>query len=281
MHLRAVWLVLLAVSSFACGGATQSAPHSSGEAEVHAESRAQAEEGYGYEFDDQPMIAQEMHKSVGPGESAQTAPASAPQPQLPGADTDARPDAPQSPVSVEAPGRRPLLIYTATLTLAVFETSASIDAVQKLAESQKGYLVRRTDTNITIRVPSETFQQTLDAIAKEGDELHREVNVKDITEEFNDLTIRLHNAEVMLARLEQLLGQAKDVKEALLVEHEIERVSATIETIKGKLKLYRELIAFSTITVQYQAKPTDKVSNDVRLPFGWLDELGLPELLRL
>lgn len=114
-----------------------------------------------------------------------------------------------------------------------------------------------------------------------GDLLHRNVNVQDVTAEYTDLAIRMRNLEVMRERLEELLKKAAKVEEALAVERELERVAGELERIKGRLKLLRELVTFSTITVEFQPRPVDHVDSKVRLPFPWLDRLGLGDLLRL
>jgi hypothetical protein len=144
-----------------------------------------------------------------------------------------------------------------------------------------GYLVQRGDRHITIRVPSKAFRPALDKVETLGDELHREVNVRDVTEEFSDLEIRLQNARAVRARLEELLRQATTVEDALAVQKELERVTEDIERMLGRLKLLRELVAFSTITVRFEARPTDVVDSHVTLPFPWLHELGLPRLLSM
>jgi hypothetical protein len=107
------------------------------------------------------------------------------------------------------------------------------------------------------------------------------VNVRDVTEQFADLEIRLKNAEAVRERLQALLAKAAKIEDALAVERELERITQTIEQMKGRLRLLGELIAFSTITVNFQARPQDQVGSEVRLPFDWLRELGLPPLLNL
>jgi hypothetical protein len=174
----------------------------------------------------------------------------------------------------------PLLIYNATLHLAVYETAQSIDGVQKLATDLGGYLVRRDDRTIVVRVPAKAFRTALAGVGKLGDVLHREESVQDVTDEFYDLQVRLKNAHAMRNRLAKLLEQATNVEEALMVEKELGRITEQIERFEGKLKLLKELIAFSTITVEFKPRPTDRVSN-VRLPFPWLNQLGLSQLLSL
>jgi hypothetical protein len=174
-----------------------------------------------------------------------------------------------------------LLIYTANVVMAVFEATKAIDAVERLAKEQGGYLVRRSDSEITIRVPAERFDGSLEQLKPLGDELHREVSVQDVTAEFNDLTIQLKNLRAMRDRFEQLLKRAVSVQDALAIERELQRVLGQIERIQGRLKVLRELLAYSTITVRFEARPVDKVRSRVDLPFPWLRQLGLPELLDL
>lgn len=175
----------------------------------------------------------------------------------------------------------PLLIYRATLTMAVFETRKVMDAIEVLAKATGGYLVARDDMTITIRVPASKFDGALDDIAEKGDELHRQVEVSDVTEQYNDLTIELKNAEAVRERLVVLLERAQKVEEALAVEAELARLTDKIERIKGRLKLLKELVAFSTVTVRFEARPVERIDSKVQLPFPWLKQLGLAELLSL
>ena len=144
-----------------------------------------------------------------------------------------------------------------------------------------GYLVRRDQQSITFRVPVEKYRSALDSIRKLGDVLNREETVEDVTEQFLDIQTRLRNARAMRDRMEALLKQAKDVKEALAVERELGRITTDIERMEGRLKRLRELISFSTITVQFKARSTDHVESNVRLPFSWLGDMGLSNLLNL
>ena len=204
-----------------------------------------------------------------PGAPAQPAPTPAPAGQ-PGQVATDQPVTPQ-----------PLLIYTAMFHLAVFETVAAIDTIELMARKRGGYLVQRTDAAIVIRVPAPQFHDAVTEVGGLGDVLHREVSVQDVTAEFRDLELRLRNLYAVRDRVEKLLAQSKNVHEALEVERELERITTAIEQMKGRLKYLSELIAFSTIHVNFQPRPTDQVSSEVKLPFDWLDDLGLPRLLDL
>ena len=282
-------LVLLLIAGAGC------AKHASPASTAGSAPRNQA--GYGYEAEASlPMAASaeeglsEADASAAPPMEAPAAPP--PPPMAPGLPGGAAP-----PIATPAPeptpppaetrteprdqSKAPLLIYSATLTMAVFGTDQALEAVEKLAKDKRGYLVRRSDQSITIRVPAAVFEDTLNGVGKLGDELHRDVSARDVTEEYADLEIRLRNAEVVRTRLEALLARSNNVEEALAVERELERVTRTIEQIKGRLKLLGELVAFSTITVNFQPHAVDRVNPEVPLPFDWLRQLGLPTLLSL
>jgi len=114
-----------------------------------------------------------------------------------------------------------------------------------------------------------------------GDVLQRNLQVEDVTAQMNDLTIRLKNAEAVRSRLEQLLNMAKTTDEALKVEQQLGRVTLEIESIRGKIRLMSELVAFSTITVTFRPAATEQVNSKFKLPFPWLEDLGLSRLMTL
>jgi len=177
----------------------------------------------------------------------------------------------------------PLLIYMATLHLAVYEVEQQQRAVIAIARELGGFLALRDDQRIVIRVPARKFNDAVGRVEEVGDVLHRNVEAIDISEEYRDLEIRLRNAEAMRTRLERLLDNAHNVQEALQVEHELERITEVLETIKGRLRFLDDRVSFSTITVYFAPRPTEGVDQpDIfRLPFPWLDELGLRTLLNL
>ncbi len=175
----------------------------------------------------------------------------------------------------------PLLIYTATIHLAVFETDATLARAERMARESGGYLVRRDDKSIVFRVPSRKFQAVMESVGELGDVLHREVTAEDVTEQFYDLQIRLKNLRAVRDRFEKLLEQSKTVEEALKVQRELERVTGEIERMEGRMKYLRELIAFATITIELSPRRTENVSPKVNLPFPWLNQLGLGNLLSL
>jgi hypothetical protein len=174
-----------------------------------------------------------------------------------------------------------MLVYTADLTLAVFEVEKGLAAVEKIAKDSGGYLSQRSDQQIAVRVPRPRFDEAMLAVAKLGDVLHKNVSAEDVTDEYTDLDLRLKNERVTRDRLETLLATA-GVKEAIEIHRELAKVTEEIERLEGRLKVLRDRIGFSTITVSFQAAPPQQaVRSSAHLPFPWMQSLGLSRLLRM
>jgi hypothetical protein len=189
---------------------------------------------------------------------------------------------PTKPKSLsDSPHSAAMLIYTANLSLAVFQVEPQLDAVERIAREAGGYLSSRQDNAITIRVPRDRFDDAIGRIEKLGDVTHRDIKAQDVTDEFVDLQARLKNAYTIRDRLNDLLSRAA-VKEALDIEKELGRVTEDIERMEGKLELLRDQMAFSTITVTFAPVAVERVEDATILaPFPWMKGLGLQSLLNV
>jgi hypothetical protein len=205
----------------------------------------------------------------------------APPPPPPKAEKKGEPqkDAPRAD-GTEAPHETSMLIYTARVTMAVYQVEQGLLAVEKIAKENGGYLSVKHDREIVIRVPRNRFEPALAQVDKIGDVLHRDIQALDVTDEFVDTEIRIKNARAMQVRLKVLLEKAS-VKEALEIEKEMRRVTEELELLEGKLKLLKDKIAFSTITVVFEARGSTISTTRIKLPFPWLTQVGLPRLLQL
>jgi hypothetical protein len=175
----------------------------------------------------------------------------------------------------------PLLIYTATIAMAVFEVRATQTQLLERARSMGGVLAIQTDDRLVLRVPAERFDDFLSGIGELGDVLARDIQAQDVGEEFRDVAIRIRNLEVTRQRVEALLAQARDVEQALAVQRELERITTELEALRGRQRFLADRIAFSTITFVFRALPREQLAEEeiFQLPFRWLEQLGLPALL--
>jgi hypothetical protein len=274
---------LAALALSGCGGMEPKSPSKSGRS--NGPSRPVAVGEPDRDSDGIPDKADLMPASPAPmGMSNElAAPAAAPPPGQPQPPAEKKPepgkDGPRAG-GTEAPHETSMLIYTAHLTMAVYQVDQGLTAIEKIARDNGGYLASKADKQIVIRIPRGRFDPVLAQIDKIGDVLHRDVQAQDVTDEYVDTEIRIKNGRAMQARLKVLLDKA-NVKEALEIEKEMRRVTEELELLEGKLKLLKDKIAYSTITVSFEPRGSTIQTTKIKLPFPWLQQLGLPALLQL
>ncbi len=261
-------LILLVLEGCGGAGAMRSAPAS---ASMSPASRVRAESARGDSDSDGIADSADVMPQEPTAENSPSAASSAPSAGATGRTPSTATDAPHSAA---------MLIYTAKLTMAVYQVESALAAVEQIGRDVGGYLATRTDREIVLRVPRARFEESIKKIEGIGDVTHRDIQAQDVTDEFLDTEIRLKNARAMRDRLQALLEKAP-VKEALEIEKELGRVTQEIEHMEGRLKVLRDKIAYSTVTVTFDSRAASLHTMPLRLPFGWLGELGLPHLLRL
>jgi Domain of unknown function (DUF4349) len=173
-----------------------------------------------------------------------------------------------------------MLIRTAEIAMAVFEVQKNVDVVEHAAIDLGGYLALRTDHEITVRVPRDQFDELVRRVERMGDVLHKNVAAEDVTDQYVDIDIRLKNARAVRDRLEKLLTAAS-VRDAIEIQKELAKVTGEIEGLEGKLKLMRDRIAYSTVTVSFEQTQAQKVKAQALLPFPWMVTMGLSPLLQV
>jgi hypothetical protein len=221
---------------------------------------------------------------------APAAPAAPTTPGGPASPTTTRTTAtPSSPAQIDATSPAPMLIYEGRLDLRVARErfSSTIDRVIEQASAVGGYLLRRTDDSVLVRIPSARFREELRRVEGLGEVLHRSVSAEDVSETFHDLEVRLQNLRAVRARLEQFLQRAGSMAEALQVERELERVGREIDQIEGRMRFLSRRATYSLVTVSLHplADPTMVVGPVVpprrvlNLPVEWYQRLGIERLL--
>lgn len=172
-----------------------------------------------------------------------------------------------------APAARRQLVYNAVLQIVVSDIASSLKSVQQNVESLGGYLQQLSGDSITARVPASRFQDAIAAAEKLGEVTQRDIRGQDITEEMNDLQIRLDTALQVRQRLLSLLEKADKTADAIKVEQELDRVIQGIEQLKGKIRFYESQVAFSTLTVKFNS-PIPQQTAEQRVPFPWVRNLA-------
>jgi hypothetical protein len=167
-----------------------------------------------------------------------------------------------------------MIIRTGDITLVVSDVANAIEQITGLAESYEGYVVssnswRERDRmigNIAIRVDAQYFDDAIRSLRQMAVEVTQEsTSGKDVTEEYVDLSARLHNLEASEEQLLELMKQAGEVKEILEVQRELTSTRGEIEQIKGRMQYLEQSSSMSLIQIRLeQSKLTVEFSANKR-----------------
>ncbi|MFO0692643.1 MAG: DUF4349 domain-containing protein [Polyangiales bacterium] len=190
--------------------------------------------------------------------------------------------APAVATDATAPSAGPMLVYTGTFHVAVYQVHESMDAMVAAARELGGFIATQGDDVLVFRVPAGRFDEAVAKIEQAGQVVHREVRAEDVGEEFRDVGIRIRNLEAMRLRVEAMLAQAANVEQALQVERELVRITEELERLKGRQRFLADRVAFATLTVVFRPRGNEAVGQEdvPSLPFPWLDRIGLGPLLQ-
>lgn len=150
-----------------------------------------------------------------------------------------------------------MILSSASLTLLVDQPD-SIHAINQallaLAQQHGGYASELGTVRSEIRVEREHLPQVLEAVKQLGQVRGQRLYSQDVTEQYLDYEIRLDNARKARDRYLALLAKAEDVQAALRVEHELERLNATIDQLQGRLNRLEHLTTFATISIELRTR---------------------------
>ncbi len=180
------------------------------------------------------------------------------------------------------------IIKDGTISVKTKDLSASKKAIDHLVKSKKAYYMTEefsTDDhsisyNLKIRIPTENFENFLSGIENGNDEIiNKNIQARDVTEEFTDIETRLTTKREYLKRYRELLSTAKTVKDILEIEGNIRSIQEEVDSRQGRLNYLSDQVAYSTLDVylfkekEYLYKPHEqsKFSERVKnsLSKGW------------
>jgi hypothetical protein len=160
-------------------------------------------------------------------------------------------DSDKSPLAQE---EQRMIAYDASIDVTVKNPDTAFVQLKQIILNRKGYIVSISTTRTVFRVSADQLEPTLDEIGQLGKVENKRIWGQDVTDEYQDLTIRLDNAMKARARYLELLAKAENVQAALMVEKELERLNKEIDLLQGKIKRIEHITAYSSITVNIKEK---------------------------
>ncbi len=158
---------------------------------------------------------------------------------------------------------QPKIIRDASIRMQVEEFKQAGTAIDEAIAKHEAYVTLEDESksgyswenNLIIRVSSEKFDALLEDLTKLAIYTdHKRINAKDVTAEYIDIEARLNNRKQVEKRFQEILQQAKNIKEILDVENEIRKIREEIDAAEGRLKYLRDQVSFSTINLTYYEK---------------------------
>ncbi|MBM7571147.1 major membrane immunogen (membrane-anchored lipoprotein) [Aquibacillus albus] len=152
------------------------------------------------------------------------------------------------------------IIYNAQLRVEVKNYSQALNDIQTEVNKTGGYIVQSQtyggsseelqEGMIKVRIPQEQFDQFL-AIVEEGSVkvIQRDINGKDVTEEYVDLESRLTSKRVVEERLLSFMEAAEETEDLLKISNDLAEVQAEIEEITGRMNYLQNRANLATVTI--------------------------------
>lgn len=158
-----------------------------------------------------------------------------------------------------------IVTYSASLNMEIekHKMPETIQRLTKLIQTKEGVIISKTLNSVYFKVPGDNFFEMIVQVKEIGNVVYEQVTSEDITEAYYDAKIRLENAEKFQKRYLDLLAKAKTVEESVKVEQELHRITNEIDTLKGKMNLYQNMVQYSKINVYLSEK-------ERKGPLGWV-----------
>ncbi len=150
------------------------------------------------------------------------------------------------------------IIKTGEIRLEVSDLDATMGKAEELATGVSGYVsnssVSENDEGgrsgyVTVRVPSERFDEVFAQLRALGDAISYSEKADDVTEEWVDLEARISNKKAEEQSLLELLKRKGELSDILQVQREMFRVRGEVEQLEGRMRYLKDQVALSTIEV--------------------------------
>ncbi|MFI7677384.1 DUF4349 domain-containing protein [Actinophytocola sp. NPDC049390] len=155
---------------------------------------------------------------------------------------------------ISQPGVDRKLVRTATMELVATDVVATVDRARDVAVRENGYAgreqVRDTSATLTLHIPSDRFDQALDALSGLGKVVAREQSAEDVTEQVVDLDSRIATQRASVDRVRALLARANTVDEIVRIEQEVTAREAELESLQQRSQALAGQVAMSTVTIR-------------------------------
>lgn len=184
------------------------------------------------------------------------------------------------------------IVYRADLTIETTDLVGTREKIINLMETENGILEYNEQNEqqfyLSLKIPAEKFEEFLNEAKAVGRVIYSSISANDVTEQYIDTETRLASKRALLEKYQSYLPQAKDLKEILEVEAQINSVTTELEQWEGRLQRLEKEVAYSSVSVRlklptYVEKEDDaktiadlflSIGKNLRIAFAYI-ALGL------
>ncbi len=162
------------------------------------------------------------------------------------------------------------IVQTSDIDVQVKEVSRSFQDIVRIATAAGGFVAGSTFSNaddkqiadLTIRVPTDQYQNVLAQIRGMGKVATEKSDANDVTQEYTDLQARLRTLQATEQRYLELLAKAETVTDILTLQDRLDSVRGQIEQVQGRIDLLDHLTNLATITIHLRPLAVAQASTD-------------------
>lgn len=168
------------------------------------------------------------------------------------------------------------IIRTGSLDITVKNYDESVESIKNEIEAAGGYVenfnsyvysnrwvngeqVSLREGNLTLRVPSDRYEEIFEALKGYGEVTNENESAKDITESYVDAESRMLVKKTEEERLVELLSRAESVEDIISIENRLSEVRGEIESYEARLKDWDRSVSYSTIELFVTENPDEAV----------------------
>lgn len=163
------------------------------------------------------------------------------------------------------------IIRTAELTVQVKDVPKALEAVRTTTENAGGYVGKEStfrdeegaeETQVTLRVPVDAYEEVLAELEGSGKLLERTAKAQDVTEQVVDVESRIKTQRASVARIRELMDQATKLSDVVTLEGELSTRQADLEALLARQASLKDRTSLATITLSLSEKPVAKAAED-------------------
>ena len=131
---------------------------------------------------------------------------------------------------------------------------------------------------MTIRIPAENLNQFTEQVAEEMNVVNSNTTLEDVTLSYVAIESRIAVLETEQARLMELLSQAENMSDLLMIESRLTEVTAELEQVTSQLRVMANKVNYSTVSLNLQevkeyTEVTEPETFGQRVAKGFVDNI--------